>query len=321
MTKVKCICKQCGKHFEVKPSYKKNGRGIFCSRECADKWRSKNVRGENHPNWQGGKIKKICEFCGKVFFVKSSRKDIARFCSLQCHGKYLRGVYNPNWRGGRIKTTCRQCGKEIKVPRYAVKEDGNFCSYECMGRWYSENRSGENSKRWQKKIEKKCQYCGKIIYAYQRWIDKGYERFFCSRECYWKWESEDEETCRHLREIGGYHRILRPTGIEKIFQQICEKNNLPFRYVGNGQLWIGKDKRLNPDFCEINGKKICIEIFGDYWHSPLLNYKVSDTHYKDRIMHYKKYGWITVIIWGTDLLRKDAEQFVLGLLRKEGVID
>lgn len=39
-----------------------------------------------------------------------------------------------------------------------------------------------------------------------------------------------------------------------------------------------------------------------------------------RKKHYKKYKWVPIFIWDTDLLRKDAEQFVLNELRKNGVL-
>lgn len=38
--RVKCICLNCGKEFEVVPSKIKNGRGKYCSRECKNKHKS-----------------------------------------------------------------------------------------------------------------------------------------------------------------------------------------------------------------------------------------------------------------------------------------
>ena len=106
---------------------------------------------------------------------------------------------------------------------------------------------------------------------------------------------------------------------ELIFEEICKRNNLDFHYVGDGSLWIGKNKKLNPDFIEANGKKICVEIMGAYWHSPLLNKKIPERALQSyRKKHYLKYKWIPVFIWDTDLLREDAERFVLTTLKKEG---
>ena len=98
------------------------------------------------------------------------------------------------------------------------------------------------------------------------------------------------------------------------FEDICKKHNLPFKYTGDGSFWIDK---LNPDFIECNGKKTCIEIFGDYWHSPLLNrnMKVHGT-LKYRKRYYKRRKWIPIFIWESDLKRPDAEQFILLQLSK-----
>ena len=104
---------------------------------------------------------------------------------------------------------------------------------------------------------------------------------------------------------------------ELIFEDICKKYNLPFKYVGDGSFWIGKNPSVNPDFVECNGKKIAVEIFGDYWHSPILNWKLKErstlTH-RQRIL--KKYGWKLIVFWQSDLLREDAEQFILLQLSK-----
>lgn len=111
------------------------------------------------------------------------------------------------------------------------------------------------------------------------------------------------------------HQIMSEP--ERIFQTICNKYNLPFRYVGNKQFQIGK---LYPDFIGTGGKKICIEIMGDYWHSPLLNFKLKlseRTTLTYRKEYYRQRNWQPVFIWEADLKRNDAEQFVLNLLEKE----
>lgn len=121
----------------------------------------------------------------------------------------------------------------------------------------------------------------------------------------------------------GHHQGGKKTKPEEIFIEICKRNNLDFHYVGDGSLWIGKkgEKQLNPDFIEANGKKICIEIMGAYWHSRLLNRNLrEDALLPFREKHYKKYKWIPVFIWDTDLLREDAEQFVLNQLEKGDAI-
>ena len=130
-----------------------------------------------------------------------------------------------------------------------------------------------------------------------------------------KGEKASQITKAKLREARKHRKIpTHHTKPEVIFEQICKKHNLPFKYTGDGSFWI---KNINPDFVECNGKKIAIEIFGDYWHSPLLNYRLKE----DRTLSYrkktlKKYGWKLIVFWESDLKRVDAEQFILNEIQK-----
>jgi hypothetical protein len=106
------------------------------------------------------------------------------------------------------------------------------------------------------------------------------------------------------------------TNPELIFLRICKKYNLPFKYVGDGSFWLGN---LNPDFIEANGKKIAVEIFGDYWHSPLLNKNVNyNRTYEGRKRIFKKHGWELIVFWESDLERDTPEKYILYILRKKG---
>lgn len=91
-----------------------------------------------------------------------------------------------------------------------------------------------------------------------------------------------------------------PTKPENTFMELCKKHDLPYRYTGDGSFWI---ETLNPDFVECNGKKIAIEVFGDYWHSPLLKHNVPYSQTLDgRRELLQKYGWNIIPIWASELL-------------------
>ena len=243
--------------------------------------------------------------CGKKFEIHISRirNGEGKFCSRKCYGEWQsenrRGENSPNWKE-KIKKECKECGKIFYT--YPSKENTVFCSRECEYMWRAENLGGKNSPFWKGgKIKQICKQCGKEfeLYPYRQEIAK-----YCSSLC-----------ARKAQEIPKHH-----TKPELIFEQICKKNNLDFHYVGDGQLWIGKDKVLNPDFIEANGKKICVEIMGAYWHSPLLNKNLRENALQSyRENHYKKYKWQPIFIWDTDLLRKDAESFVLNELSRANV--
>lgn len=135
-----------------------------------------------------------------------------------------------------------------------------------------------------------------------------------------KGKHHTKEAKRKICEAVKHRRIPRhKTKPERIFEQVSKKNNLPYKYTGDGSFWIGKNPAINPDFVECNGKKIAIEIFS-YWHDPLKRHckvRYSAT-YEGRKNILKKYGWKLVVFWQEDLEREDAEQFVLSVLRKEG---
>ena len=48
------------------------------------------------------------------------------------------------------------------------------------------------------------------------------------------------------------------SSLEKKFLEIINKHNLPYKFVGNGDFLIG---RKCPDFININGQKIAIEVY------------------------------------------------------------
>lgn len=95
----------------------------------------------------------------------------------------------------------------------------------------------------------------------------------------------------------------KPTSIEEYFNEIIEEFNLSYKYVGNRKFWIEK---INPDFININGIKICIEIFGDYWHNKPNSKELDEK--KGGIL--QKNGWKRIIIWEKDLKIKPKLELV-----------
>lgn len=127
-----------------------------------------------------------------------------------------------------------------------------------------------------------------------------------------------EETKDKLRLKRMGRRIPRAnTGFEKAFKWICKKYHLPFKYVGDGQVWIG---RVNPDFIDYNGKKVAVEIFGDYWHTPLFRQTALKPSYTEqgRRALLKQYGWKLIVIWASEFKLPNATERILSRLRQAG---
>ncbi len=82
-----------------------------------------------------------------------------------------------------------------------------------------------------------------------------------------------------------------------------------WKFTGDGQVIMDG---LNPDFINTNGKKLIIEVFGDYWHRQNVKpYRINE----GRVDVYAQFGYKTLIIWesetkNTELLRQKIQEFV-----------
>lgn len=114
---------------------------------------------------------------------------------------------------------------------------------------------------------------------------------------------EDKEFCaKMVANITRHASAVRPNIPEQKMMDLL--NRLypnEWKYVGNCGLVLGG---LIPDFVNVNGKKLLIEVFGDYWHR-------NDNEQK-RINHFKKFGYSTLIIWEHEIKKhiSDVEQKV-----------
>jgi len=90
----------------------------------------------------------------------------------------------------------------------------------------------------------------------------------------------------------------KPNSSERKLEVILNSNwPNEWKYVGDGQVVFDG---LNPDFINCNGKKLIIELFGDYWHSPEMidSWRRSEL---GRMMSYSQFGYKTLVIWGHEL--------------------
>ncbi len=114
-----------------------------------------------------------------------------------------------------------------------------------------------------------------------------------------------EATKDRLRQARMSRRFPRShTRIELRFEAICERYHLPFKYVGDGQLWI---ENLNPDFIHLT-KPVAIEVFGDYWHRPGINPIHTESKRREIL---SRNGWQLCVFWGSELVQPNAENTVL----------
>ncbi len=77
-----------------------------------------------------------------------------------------------------------------------------------------------------------------------------------------------------------------PTCLESDFLKIIEDNGLPYKFVGDGSFMIG---RKNPDFINVNGEKIAIEVYAPFYKK--INGRNIEDWQTDRSRVFKEYGW------------------------------
>lgn len=109
---------------------------------------------------------------------------------------------------------------------------------------------------------------------------------------------------KKLNQVPGFNEkrlkalIKKPTRPEQSIANLIKENNLPFNYVGDGQIFIGG---FNPDFLSEELKKI-IEVNGIYWHNLPQN-KSRDIY---KYENYRRKGYKTLIIWENEIKDKDS---------------
>jgi len=92
-----------------------------------------------------------------------------------------------------------------------------------------------------------------------------------------------------------------PTSLEMKFLDIIEKNGLPYKFVGDGSFMIG---RKNPDFININGDKIAIEVYARYY--KLRHAKTVQEWKEERQRVFKEYGWEAIFFDETQVTEKNV---------------
>ncbi len=108
-------------------------------------------------------------------------------------------------------------------------------------------------------------------------------------------EKEKSTRCKAaLRNCG-----LRPNKPEKLLWRIL-RTNFPgeFRMNVKGQVTIGG--RI-PDFVNVNGRKLLVEVFGDHWHGEGHTGRTRQEEVRQRKHYFKKWGFNTIVVWDSEL--------------------
>jgi len=100
----------------------------------------------------------------------------------------------------------------------------------------------------------------------------------------------------------------RPTQPEQRLIDLIAKYNLPYRYTGDGSFIVAG---LNPDFVEVNGRKLAVDVFGDYWHNIKQDEPARTEQGRKAI--FADYGWELVVLWEHEINNLPEEELVAQL--------
>lgn len=297
----------------------------FCSKECFYENRKRLSREV-----------KICFICGKTF--ECYRKENRKYCGKKCESEGRKGEIRPEEVGKKIseaKSGCkfseehkrklREANLGENSPRWIPRET-RFCGCGCGGtfeckvnskqRYIHGHHNRTESFRKQQSEKKKGRLCPKISEAKQghevseetrrklRKARKGktYEEIFGERA------EEEKRKKREKWQDPKYvakqmkSRHVKPNKPEKFLTKLFQKlfpNQ--WKYVGDG-----KDKNAIiagkcPDFINISGQKKIIEHFGDFHHGLKRTGRTNVEEEQQKINHYAKYGFQTLVIWEHEL--------------------
>jgi len=202
---------------------------------------------------------------------------------------------NPEWKAKNIEAHSKGLKKKWSKDKEYADKISNTTSKTMKKRW-AENEEWvsmmkEKSRETLRKISNECWKDPSYV-EMQR--EKGREAF----NKLWEDPKFREKMIKvnqdNLKNPEIRKRMLScdcPNKSEKYLRDLLdEMYPNEWMFVGDGKIKI--DNKY-PDFININGKKLIIELYGDYWHKnddPL-----------DRIKTFKPYGYNTLVIWESEL--------------------
>ena len=173
---------------------------------------------------------------------------------------------NPHVKKMKVERVCQNCKKTfLTTPRQVRIGFGNFCSRSCRNKFTCTGKllTQEHRNKLHEVSAKRGREENRRI-SLKSWRDNDHK----------------EEMIKAI--LKGL--IKRPTSLEKEMIDIIKRNDLPYKYTGNGSFLIGYK---NPDFININGEKKLIEVGNTYHH--------DENYAKERSAHFAKYGWRSYI--------------------------
>lgn len=193
-------------------------------------------------------VELTCKNCRSSYFVKPSRVDSSKFCSMECKSN-----------NSRISVTCDNCGEDFsKYKRRVERSDADLCTQECREEYWSNNIAPEIDSPGES-IELDCSHCGNAITKPKS--QTLFDKTFCNKDCYGAWLSENNVGKHHPQYTGGPADKFTVHEKRRIFErddytcQDCESRG------GNLNAHHIEPASENPDKVHDidNGVTLCVE--------------------------------------------------------------
>ena len=184
-----------------------------------------------------------------------------------------------------------------KKQKEYLKSDRNPFNTINIYKFKKENQAWNKWKLWDEKQRKKISEGVKKAYREGHILSESKNKK-SSELLKERWRKDGEKMVSSL--LKGL--IKRPLSTEKKLNEILQRN-FPneWKYTGDGSFLIGYK---NPDFINVNGKRICIEVYYDFF--KIRDFGSCENYEKQRSEHFAKYGWKTIFIKYEELTKEDV---------------
>ena len=243
---------------------------------------------------QRGRLLLKCDWCGVEFTRRKSYRwntgndFCGRVCQSQWHSKQMREGYNhqrgkPHAEGTKAKIAEAHRGKTFSL-EVNKKKGRSGPSNKFFGRKHSEETRKIISIKAKKRFSDVLERLKDSDNAKARWADTKYRE-------------------EHLK-YSFAALNMRPNKLEQVVDTML-RSYFPneWKYCGDGSVTIGG---FSPDFINVNGKKLLIEVFGNYWHVDAPD-TPSYRREKPRKAIFRKYGFRTLVLWEKNIRSKAPE--------------
>lgn len=192
--------------------------------------------------------------------------------------------------------------KGNKNPMFGKKPNDRQLEGLAIGRRAGRKHSEEAKQKISKKcLGRKVSNTSKYAEAQRKkWQDPVFKKRHSDRMKA-KWENTEYRKLVLGRRTPSYY--------EQVVMSLIGKHGLPYKFVGNGEVWVG---RANPDFINIAGAKNVIEVYGTRQKEKV---RGDNNYEKDRRKYLAQYGFNVVFLNEKDLFREGWEKHCIDKIK------